>query len=263
MLKGLKLYHQIVGSTGLAKAIAGKITHSRSSVSIKRTDCKHPFKVRVPSTDVPTYKQVFVDEEYAFKASVPPGIIVDAGANIGLASIYFANRFPEAKIVAIEPEDSNYHLLAENVSPYPNIIPIQAALWHRDGELNLNDQGIGNWGFITEEGNSSTAAGHDFIHRVKAITIQTLMRDFHLPSIDILKMDIEGAEKEVFSDSSPWINKVNAIIVELHERMKTGCNRSFYCGSNGFDQEWSLGENVYLARKNFIAPNSTIRQKLD
>ena len=87
---------------------------------------------------------------------------------------------------------------------------------------------------------------------VRSVSIDSLMTAYNLDQIDILKMDIEGAEKEVFSDTSSWIKKVNAIIIELHERMKPGCNRSFYCGSNGFDAEWKQGENVYLSRKNFI-----------
>jgi hypothetical protein len=78
------------------------------------------------------------------------------------------------------------------------------------------------------------------------------MNDYNLTSIDILKIDIEGAEKEVFEDSSLWIDKVDSLIVELHERMKPGCNRTFYCGSNGFVDEWKNGENVYLSRGNYL-----------
>ena len=66
--------------------------------------------------------------------------------------------------------------------------------------------------------------------------------------IDILKIDIEGAEKEVFSDTSAWIEKVDSIIIELHERMKPGCISSFYAGSRGFNKEWRQGENIYLSR---------------
>lgn len=61
----------------------------------------------------------------------------------------------------------------------------------------------------------------------------------------------------MFSDTSSWIEKVDSIIIELHERMKAGCNRSFYCGSNGFNSEWEQGENVYLSRKNCLMKRST------
>jgi hypothetical protein len=84
------------------------------------------------------------------------------------------------------------------------------------------------------------------------MTVDKIMQDYNLEKVDILKIDIEGAEKEVFTDTSSWIEKVNSIIIELHERMKAGCNRSFYCGSNGFDNEWKQGENVYLSRGNYL-----------
>jgi hypothetical protein len=78
------------------------------------------------------------------------------------------------------------------------------------------------------------------------------MRDHQLESIDILKIDIEGAEKEVFADSTAWLGRVRAIIIELHDRLKPGCSRSFYNGSNGFDHEQYRGESVFLWRGDFI-----------
>jgi hypothetical protein len=80
------------------------------------------------------------------------------------------------------------------------------------------------------------------------MTVDTIMKEQGIDHIDILKIDIEGAEREVFRDPSSWIGKVDALIVELHEPMKPGCNRSFYSGSNGFDNEWLQGENVYRTR---------------
>jgi len=92
-----------------------------------------------------------------------------------------------------------------------------------------------------------------FRQLVPAITVGTLMRNFGLDEIDILKLDIEGAEREVFGDTSAWIGEVDALIVALHERMKPGCNRSFYSGSSGFDREWKAGENVYLSRGDLLS----------
>ena len=72
---------------------------------------------------------------------------MDAGANIGLASILFANRFPQAKIFAIEPEHDNFNLLADNVCTYDNIVPLHAALWGENATIHLTDPGDGAWGF--------------------------------------------------------------------------------------------------------------------
>ena len=212
---------------------------------------KHPFYLRVPTSDISTYWQIFKDEEYNFDLNISPKVIIDAGANIGLASIYFANKFPEAKIISLEPEKSNFELLSENVKYYTNIIPIQNALWHKNEVIELVDPGIGKWGFMTKASASENPLKSEFCHKVNAITVDKIISDFDLGKVDILKIDIEGAEKEVFSDTTSWINDVNIIIAELHERMKPGCNRSFYCGTQGFDNEWKNGENIYLSRKDY------------
>ena len=256
MIHGIRMYYGILGFEGLLSAIKAKITHSTTLIVLDRQDCNNPFRLRIPSTDIPMYQQVFIDQEYDFLVKTQPKVIIDAGANIGLASIYFTNKYPDAKIIAIEPEQSNFELLKENIAPYPNIIPIQAALWHKNEEINLIDPGLGKVGFMTEKKNPSKSLPGNTCQIVEAITIDKIMKDYNLEKIDILKMDIEGAEREVFSDTSAWIEKVDSLIVELHERMKAGCNRSFYSGSKGFDHEWKQGENVYLSRGDSLTRRS-------
>ena len=229
---------------------------------VNRQELKAPIYLRLGTSDLETYEQVFTDQEYDFIMHTPPKTIVDAGANIGLASIYFAARYPESKIIAIEPEESNFELLKKNVKPYENIIPLQAALWDKNEEIDLVDPGLGKWGFMTEEKDSQEKPLADLCHQVQGMTVDSIIEEYALSKIDILKIDIEGAEKEVFNDTSAWIRDVNAMIVELHERMKSGCNRSFYNGSNGFDNEWHQGENVYLSRKDYLTRHSGIKSKI-
>ncbi len=252
MIRDIKYYYRILGIKGLLCAIKAKITNTTVFYNCDTYSCNHSFCLRIPSSDVLVVRQVFIDREYDFSVESEPEIVVDAGANIGLASIYFANKYENAKILAIEPEKSNFDLLKKNVEPYPNIIPVHGALWNKNEEISVVDPGLGKWGFMTEKTHSATQ-----YNKVMGMTVDRIMNDYGLDRINILKIDIEGAEKEVFSNASSWIEKVDAIIVELHERMKTGCNRSFYLNSNGFDDEWCQGENVYLSRGNFI------RRKLD
>lgn len=255
MINSIKHYFNIVGLKGLAIAIKGELTNTTTLFTKTREDCAHPIKLRLPGADVYTYQQIFIDEEYKFNADQTPKTIVDAGANIGLTSIYLSNKYPEATIIAIEPESSNFALLQENIAAYPNITAVQAALWHKNEKINLVDPGLGEWGFMTEDTDADAAEKikADTRHEVDAMTVDKIMQTFNLDHIDILKVDIEGAEKEVFADTSAWLDKVDSIITELHERMKTGSNRSFYNGSNGFQHEWQRGENVYLSRPNRIS----------
>lgn len=250
MSSDLKLYLRTVGFRGLLAALASKVGGRSTMIQVTRKEFRHPLWLRLRSSDVPTYEQVFVNRDYAFEVRHSPACIVDAGANIGLASIYFANRFPSARIIAIEPEQGNYELLRTNLAPYPQATPLQAALWHRDEEIRLVDPGLGNWGFMTEGNEDGQPGSHQTRHTVQAVTVDWILKTFALDRIDILKVDIEGAEKEVFADTTTWIDKVDAIIIELHERYKKGCNRSFYGGTPGFAHEWTRGENVYLSRGN-------------
>ena len=236
----------------LISAIKARILNSETLFMIHRDDIKHPFGLRMGTSDIFVYKQIFIKKEYDFSFKFEPKVIVDAGANIGLASLYFANKYPYTKIIAIEPEESNYVLLKKNTSPYDNIITIKAALWNKSGHINLVDPGFGKWGFMTHDQNVSATEPDNLLHPVEAITVDKIISDNDIDRINILKVDIEGAEKEVFSDPSLWIDKVDSIITELHERMKPGCSRSFYCGTAGFDSEWIRGENIYLSKGDYL-----------
>ena len=105
------------------------------------------------------------------------------------------------------------------------------------------------WGFMTQAQDSVEEKFGEILHEVRGVTVDTIMKEQGIEHIDILKIDIEGAEREVFKDPSSWLGSVDALIVELHERMKSGCDRSFYNSTNGFDDEWLQGENVYLTRE--------------
>jgi FkbM family methyltransferase len=256
MFKEKIMYLRTLGLTSFPCLIKAEVTNSTVYFQLDREDCNHPFELRIPSSDVKTYKQIFINQHYDFLVEKQPAVIVDAGANIGLASIYLANKFPDAMIIAMEPEQNNFMLLKKNTSPYPNIIPVQAALWNKNEEINLVDPGLGEWGFRTEMQNSSGNLSGKLCHTVMGRTIDNIMRDYGLTKIDILKVDIEGAEREVFNDTSSWIGNIDSIIIELHERFKAGCNDSFYCGSKGFDNEWKQGENIYLSKRNYLKKRS-------
>jgi len=248
MISTIKYYSRMVGIRNLPAAVKGKITKMPELLEIKRPDIKFPFFLRVPSSDVGIFEKIFISQEYDFDVKKTPRFIIDAGANIGLASIYFSNKFPDAKIIAIEPEESNLKILKKNIAPYDNIILVCGALWYENTRVNLVDPGLGKCGFMTQTQEGVEEEYGEFVNKVQGMTVDSIMKERGIDHIDILKIDIEGAEREIFRDSSSWIGKVDALIIELHERMKLGCNRSFYNGSNGFDDEWLQGENVFLTR---------------
>lgn len=177
------------------------------------------MSLRLGTTDIAVYRQNLVDRQYEFPLPFTPHTIVDAGANIGMASIFFANRYPEARIVAIEPEAENFKILTENIRLYPQIEAVQAALWSSDGEVSLQgasgiDGSYGEWGVTVGEGSGTPAT-----------SISALIRRFSSGMIDLLKIDIEGAEIELFAKAG-WVRHVRCIMIETHDRFRPGCSEA-------------------------------------
>jgi FkbM family methyltransferase len=169
-------------------------------------------------------------------------LIIDAGANIGLVSIYFANKYPTAIIYAIEPEKSNYDLLVKNAIGYKNIVPIQAALWKNNSPLCIENLDAEKWAFrVTEKIDANN-------HLINTNTFANLLAMANKNYIDILKIDIEGAEKDLFEEYSEiWIYIVGSFIIDLHEGLRKGTNNSFYSAISKLNyREYIKGENHFI-----------------
>jgi FkbM family methyltransferase len=194
------------------------------------------------TSDFCAYRDVLIVQDKQYVPDAPdfsPATIMDVGANIGMASILFARKYPSAKIIAIEPEPSNFAALVKNTLRYTNIVPIQAALWKENGHVALGESEAHPKGaFEIVEGGAE---------RVRAITMETLMRETGISSIDLLKMDIEGAEREVFKDCA-WIKHVGVIAIELHDRLKPGCRSAVETAAVGFRSD-QRGEVTFFVRK--------------
>lgn len=193
----------------------------------------HALAIRPATADVSTLEKIFVWNQYALDYPPRVATIVDAGANIGLASVFFATRFPEARVIALEPEAANFELLRRNTEAFPKIVPLHAALWSCDttiGLSNPNDR-VDSYRF-----NDSGSA-----QSVHAFDVPSLLQRFDLQTIDVLKIDIEGAETEVFAASADWIHRVRMFIVELHD---DAARRSFADATASLNaRRYQYGEN--------------------
>lgn len=241
--------YSVLGVHGFARLLASKlhVIGNATEFEVYPPGARHPVRLRAGTSDIATFMQIFHDLEYQLPEVASATTIVDAGANIGLSAIFFAYRYPGATIVAIEPEQSNFQLLEQNVAPYRAIVPLRAALWRCDGTIDVADSGEGKWGFRVGQGHDGSDVPFTG-QRVEALTVASVMERFSFCHIDILKMDIEGAEKEVLDGAPCWLSKVGALAVELHDRFKPGCSRSFYNATNDFDLEWRRGEHVFVKR---------------
>lgn len=212
----------------------------------RRKDLPEFYWVREGTSDETVETDVFRPHYGALDFDSPERIdtIIDAGANIGLRSIWFAVRYPRATILAVEPEDGNFRLLQKNTAAYPNIRCIQAGLWRRDGFLRITNPEGPAWSFTVEEIPEAEASDRD----LRAVTITSLMREYGFERIGILKIDIEGSEKEVFENSGSWIDRVDFLMVELHDRKKPGCAKTFFHAVGPFDYRLFLHDDNVIVK---------------
>lgn len=196
-------------------------------------------------------KSIFQFREYALPINnFFPKLILDCGGNIGCAAVFFANVYPNSKIYSIEPEKNNFKLLWYNTSQYKNITPINSALWDKETFIRVEDRGYGTWGFMTFETDENDPAAF------KTVTIAKLLKESGFDEIDLLKVDIEGAEKEVFgaADVDDWLSKVKVIAIELHDRMKLDCSYEFFKAISKYHWYFGFrGENLILISQKILA----------
>ena len=182
--------------------------HDGVSLNLHPANLLHPIELRINSTDADVYRQVFIEEEYAAAAGKHVGTIVDCGANVGYTSAYLLSRFPDAQVVAIEPFPANAELCRRNLAPYGRrATVIEAAVWSHSGRLALDHAGGNEWGVRVR----ATRAGE--IGEIEAVDLPSL----GLSRIDLLKIDIEGSEANLFANGTDrWLPHVSNIAIELH-----------------------------------------------
>ena len=210
------------------------------------------LSLRIDDSDIRVFKQIFVDNEYdSLNLPETAKTIIDLGANIGLSVFFFIKKFPDARIVAVEPDAVNFSIMEKNLEKFSKSVSLlQAAIWPTDGEVTLvteddNHASLGAWGVRTEASNGNPALS------VKAVSIPTIMKQYDMDFVDILKVDIEGAEYELFEKNyEDWIDKVGLVIIETHDRFKPNSEAVVRKALKGrFDELPMKGENLFFKKK--------------
>jgi FkbM family methyltransferase len=150
-------------------------------------------------------KEIFIDEIY--KQSLPPRpYIIDCGANIGLSVIYMKRLYPDAEIIAFEPDEKNFELLEKNIGSYgfKNVQARKEAVWIANTVLQFAGEGSMSSRIDSHPSQSSV--------QVKAFRLKDLLNR----PIDFLKIDIEGAEFQVLNDIADQLYHVNNLFLEYH-----------------------------------------------
>ncbi len=234
---------------------AAKLDFIRLSID----NATRTFFFREASTsDRKVIQQVLVQKCYdmrAFRQSAPLGayyakliedktqpLIIDAGANIGASTLWFASNFPGSHVVAIEPEKNNCELLRKNCFGLECSV-LEGAISSQPGHGILHDPGRGEWAYQVR----STGDGyHVPLHAAASIVSDCKasgMRPF------LCKIDIEGGESELFRDNFSWVSEFAVIVVELHDWLFPGTSnsRNFRRAISDLDVDFVYrGENVFV-----------------
>ncbi len=216
-------YYHYLGIKSFYSYLSQRFIRHSKIIAIKVPGLTYPILIRNNPNDIQVFSQIFIFQEYNvnIREAIETEIntIIDCGANIGLASLYFLSKYPQAKIIAIEPEVKNYRMLSENLANYKNVTCLNKGVWDKETNLEIINGSRGDTGFIFNE--SATPSENT----IEAISIDKIINDFLLERVDILKIDIEGSEEQVFSKTGEWINKVRMIFCEIHEIMKPGLTK--------------------------------------
>jgi glycosyl transferase family 25 len=237
-----------------AVQVYGK-TYAASRVSLVVPEARAEVELRLNSTDLPTFGQVFINFEYQ-SPCLPPtaSTIVDLGANIGLATLYFGARYPQASILSVEPDAENFDVLSRNTrSLQQRVHCYQAAIWKHDGQINLRtedeaNRSLGAWGVQV------TASPRSGEKSVPCYRLATILDLVGFSAVDILKIDIEGAELELFSEGiDDCLDRIQMIIIETHDRFRPGSEAAVRKAlAPLFEEKPRNGENLFFVRRQKI-----------
>lgn len=200
------------------------------------------IQLRKNNTDEIIFDQIFSEQQYTYSMnSKEAKIIIDAGANIGLAAVFFKKKYPQAKIISIEPDKDNFAILEFNTQFHSDRELINGALWDKSGIVEISNPESAPSSFVVTEQSKRRSPV-----KIRAYTVDEIIHLFKIEKIDILKIDIEGAEEHLFKENyKNWLDKTSTLIIELHDQYISYSSASFFKAIEGYKFNFEVkGENL-------------------
>ena len=184
-------------------------------------------------------------------------VVIDCGGHVGLSALWFASRFPEAQVYSIEPDAGNFELLQANARTYSQIVPLRGGVWSRSCDLEILNPDSGSASFQLREvhasgsGNENGSGSGIGSGVLRGYTIDEVSRSEAKNRLFLVKIDVEGAEAELFQGPTKWMDDTTTVVIELHDWLLPGqgTSRSFFkrLSEHSFDVVLR-GENLLLFR---------------
>lgn len=193
------------------------------------------------------HRQRLMQDYQAMLARGEKPLIIDCGANIGLSVILFAHEFPEAQIIAVEPNDDNFAMLQENARHFGNrITPLKGGIWNASGKLSIRNPEAGAAGFQVEIADDGT---------IQAYTIDEICAMAGVTAPFLVKVDIEGAQKQLFSSNTAWVENTHLIVIELEDWLLPwqGTSQPFFKTLTQYPYEYLMAGDTLFCFRNFQA----------
>lgn len=218
IMKGLFNYYK---EQEFIKRDKFSIVKDQQGFKVKNAD--FDFTLRSKGSDWNVFKQIFQYQEYKSLVKtlqlnqVEPTVILDLGANIGLTTLYFKKFFPNAEVICLEPDRKNFAQLSLNTATLAKVTLINAAVWNKCAPLIEDNafRGGDDWSKSYKEENKDITST-----QIEGITIHNILKQHNKNHIDVLKIDIEGAERFIFNESSSdlsFLTVTRVIALEIHD----------------------------------------------
>lgn len=168
--------------------------------------------LRPRSNDIYTFSEIFFEKLFAplLEGVKNPATVIDLGANIGLSTLFFLRHWLGCRVFALEPDLANFRLANRNLKNFANRAVVErAAVWTNDGLVRFaapEKAGEVNAGSVVDAGGVE----------VHGYSLPTIIAKSNFRSVDLLKIDVEGAERHLFDGSCDWLKDVRAIAIEFH-----------------------------------------------
>ena len=277
VIKHFLLLSRLLGLPSAVKVSATKVFSGKRGnglACIQPLGFPNALWVRTKGSDLEIIFQIFLKRDYDLSTFAPyqshifetcnrickegnVPLIIDAGANIGASTLWFAVNFPDCQVYAIEPDPGNFDTLKRNAESHARVRLFHAGLWDRPTSLAVTDECDLSWGRRFEEKPGSTLG-------IPSITIPELLAANRRLRPVIIKIDIEGAEVNLMRSNNNWVDDVPLMIFEAHDNLWhwlgtwKGSSHAFFSTLVRQKREYlTRGENVFA----FLHPERVEQQE--